>query len=299
MSNEEKLMTYLLPSNTNHIKIFSEISANISDKALSDSTISDIKAWTLSKKEYETVNVNAINNIAITAIACIAILFFPKIAIVGSIAVVAFVYYELAKMIENKEKDLLLTIRNQRTVEFLSSPDLNKKSLKMLELFKTDGILEQMQTDLESLKELPLKVVLLEKYTKVIAKQKKINENLEQVDLIPLIEDSAKNNNTLKKIQEALEEETFFKEDLICANRKLLTFQKELNQKLKSLKENGSFFKENGALLNKVATFVLNTDLNIFNKARAYRDFIFYSLTSAVLIKANIFLLISLTKLTG
>ncbi|MGL5626132.1 MAG: hypothetical protein ACRDDW_01270 [Candidatus Rhabdochlamydia sp.] len=104
-----------------------------------------------------------------------------------------------------------------------------------------------------------------------------------------LIEYVDENNNILKEMQEALEGGSFFKKDLIDANRKLLTSQKEFNQKLKTLQENGLFFKENGVLLNKVATFVLNIDLNAFDKARASKNFIFYSLTATALIKAGFF----------
>lgn len=286
-------MTYLLPLNTNHTKICSEISARILDKALSDTTVSDVKKWTLSKRDYETAKVNTINNIAITAIACIAILFLPKIAVFGSVVVAAFFYHELAKMIENKEKDLLVSMRNQKTVKFLSFPNLNRQMVRTLKFFKNDSILKQMQPDLDSLEESPLKSILLEKYAKVLVEQEKINQKLESsIDLPSIIELVNESNNILKEMEEdlkALEGGSFFKQDLINANSNLLTSQKEFNQKLKTLQKNGLFFKENGALLNKIATFVVNTDLNIFKKARSCKNLIFYSLTATALIKAGLF----------
>lgn len=286
-------MTYLLPLNRNNLEARSEMFSHISDQAFSDTSIYDVKKWTLSKKDYKPERVNTISNIAITIIACAAIVCLPKIAAFGSVAVVAFVYHKFAKMVGNKEKDLLLTMRNQKIIKFLSSPDLKKKIVRDLSCFKNKGTLIRMQLDLESLQEVPLKVILLEKFAKILIEREEINQKLKSLEDLPsLIERVDKNNNTLREMQESLEsleEDSFLKRYLVDGNAMLLMSQKNLYQKLKNLQENELFFKENGTLLLKIATFVLNTDLNILNKVRDCRDFIFYSLTSTPLIKAAIF----------
>jgi hypothetical protein len=273
-------MTYLPPLNRNNSEIFANISnqslndlkileacsgvsSHISDKAFSDSTISNMKAWALSNMENRAPRVKAMTNIAITAITCTAIACLPKVVALGCIVVSVFTYRKFAKVMENKENDLLLTRNNLETVNFLSSPDLNKKVLGVLQPYKNDYFLKEIQPNLEGLEESPEKTILMEKKAKILANQKKIDETLFYLKTKGLLGSLEKESistinleNTLKFLRDHLDTSRLdlLLEDLnplindINENNCILREIKEILEAL----EGGSFFKKDFWEMNTV-----------------------------------------------
>lgn len=297
-------MTYLSPLNRNNLDARSEIFYYISNQAFSDSTISNMKTRISDKNNCEKAKINAINNIAITAIACTAMVCLPKIAALGCAVGLTFAYFKISKFIKSKKADLFFTELQQKTIEYLSFPDLIEKALGFLNYYnhKNDFLFRNYIQDLE---ESSSKEKLWEKYKNVITLQEEIKrlfclkkppepllEELQLKDLTALINVINQKNSILREIQEILEpleKEALIKPGFLSLHAKILTDQENLSKKLNVLQKNISFFKENGTFFLEVATSVLNIDRNFLNKARTCRDFIFCAFASAALIKANIF----------
>lgn len=253
-------MSILAALNRNHAEAHSEIFSHISDKAFNETTISNMQAW-ISKKSSISMVIYSTRAIAITAVACAAIAYLPKIIALGIVAFLAVTYHKVAKETENDKKNLLLTIENQKVIEYLSDPDLNKKALASLDPYKNDDILKEIQSNLHELEESPSKKILLEKYEQVLANQKKINETLfylkTKVSLETLEGESpSKRNleNTLKFVRGNLDTaplDSLFEDSIpllkdIDKNNHIL---REIQEILGSL-EGGSFFKKDLLNLN-------------------------------------------------
>ncbi|MGL4539790.1 MAG: hypothetical protein ACRCU0_02280 [Candidatus Rhabdochlamydia sp.] len=305
-------MTYLLPLNPNLNEVCSKVT---SEKYLNNIAFNLKISDVLLKFKRAREGISTTKQIVITAITCAAIAFRPKkiVVRVGCIAFSAFAYNSYAKLVEKKECNLLLTMQAIKEIEYLSDPDLVKKSLASLHSYENNESLREIQSYLDDLEELPLKKEWQKKYKKISADLKKINQilmyfktdelsrsaKLEEAqldllleDLTPLINDVDKNRATLKEIQKTLEflkESSFVKPDFLNLNSKILADQENLSKKLNTLQKNSSIFKENKTPLNKLANTYLKFDQNILDKTRACRNFMFYSLAGTALIKVGLF----------
>jgi hypothetical protein len=135
-------MTYLLPVNPNLNEVYSKVSSkrDFADIAF-NSKISNV----LLKFKSIGEECSTTKQIVITAITCAAIAFRPKKIIVriGCIALSVFSYNAYAKLVEKKEHNLVLKMQGAKEVEYLSDPDLVKKSLASLHSYKNNEVFER------------------------------------------------------------------------------------------------------------------------------------------------------------
>lgn len=311
-------MTHLLPLNRNHAEFHSEMSeifANISDQALSDSKVSDL----LTKLAWRERSISITKSMVTTAISCVAITYFSKtIALIGCIAFSTLFYKSYTRRSEKENCRLLFTIQFTKEIEYLFGSNLIKKYLSDLSSYDLSFYNHDdfsVKECLEVLKESSSKKKIEKKYKKISIDLKKITQTLiyfksegrrlgslieeSQLDLLlkdltPFINDVDKNSSNLKEIQEILHslEDSHFKMGLLDLNSRILADQENLSEKLNALQKNKT-------LLNKIADFSLEMNQNSLTTTRACQDCILYSLASAILIKTGLFFNKQFNKVNG